>query len=270
MADSRYGWSVATTGDVILVGARQAGPGYVYIYERNHGDSNNWGETKKLAASEGVTADQFGQGVSISVETIVVGAARDDDNGDQSGSAYIFERNHGGANNWGQVKKLTASDGGALDQFGSSLAVISETMVVGAPDENSKPGASYVFERNQDGLGNWGEGSKFVASDPGNGNRFGTVGSISKDTLVVGARRNDDDGADSGSIYLFQRASIEDVPFSEVSKLTAGDAAAGDEFGHGSAIDGDTIVVGARLDDENGTHSGSVYVLGRDHGGTNN
>ena len=71
-------------------------------------------ERKKLLAGDGAADDYFGYSVSISGDTAIVGAYWDDDNGDSSGSAYIFSRDQGGADNWGQVKKLTASDGAEL------------------------------------------------------------------------------------------------------------------------------------------------------------
>jgi hypothetical protein len=109
-----------------------------------------WTQVKKLTASDGVADDQFGISVAISGDIALVGAWHDDvaifsDNG----SAYLFERNTGGADNWGQVKKLVASDGAASDQFGSSVAINVDTAIVGADQADvgglSNQGYAYVF-----------------------------------------------------------------------------------------------------------------------------
>jgi hypothetical protein len=86
----------------------------------------------KLIASDGEAKDEFGWSVAVSGDTLVVGAYLDDDNGNKSGSAYVFERNHGRADNWGQVVKLLASDGDVQDQFGWSVAISEDTLVAGA------------------------------------------------------------------------------------------------------------------------------------------
>ena len=81
--------------------------GSAYIFYRDQGGADNWGQVKKLTASDGAANDYFGFSVSISGDTAIVGAYGDDDNGVNSGSAYIFSRDQGGADNWGEVKKLT-------------------------------------------------------------------------------------------------------------------------------------------------------------------
>jgi hypothetical protein len=90
--------------------------------------------------------DRFGTSVSISGGTIVVGAPNDDDWGSESGAAYVFERNEGGANQWGQVKKLTVGVPSALDRFGSAVAISGNTIVVGSPydDAGSGSGSAYI------------------------------------------------------------------------------------------------------------------------------
>ncbi len=103
----------------------------------------------KLLASDGASGDTFGGSVAVSGDTVVVGAYRDDDNGNTSGSAYVFERDEGGADAWGEVKKLLASDGASRDEFGFSVAVSGDTAVIGAwldDDNGSASGSAYVFE----------------------------------------------------------------------------------------------------------------------------
>jgi len=87
--------------------------------------------------------------VSISGDTIVVGSYKDDDNGNDSGSAYVFERNEGGANQWGEARKLTASDGAASDWYGVAVSISGDAFVVGAEGDDDKgpnSGSAYVFQ----------------------------------------------------------------------------------------------------------------------------
>jgi cysteine-rich repeat protein len=161
-------------------------------------------EVKKLSASDGAAGDLFGFSVSISGDTVVVGALRDDigPNADQ-GSAYVFERNMGGADMWGEVKKLSASDGAADDRFGISVSISGDTVVVGAVGDDSFRGSAYVFERNMGGADMWGEVKKLSASDGAAGDLFGFSVSISGDTVVVGAFGDDiGPNADQGSAYI--------------------------------------------------------------------
>jgi FG-GAP repeat protein len=101
---------------------------------------------------------------------------------------------------------------------------------------------------------------KLTASDAAEGDFFGVSVAVSGDTIVVGAWDNDGGSENSGSAYVFVRSG---VSWTEQQKLTASDAAAGDDFGGSVAIDGDTAVVGARLNDDAGDSSGSAYVFVR-------
>ncbi len=145
--------------------------------------------------------------MSISGDTVVVGARLDDDAGIDSGSAYIFGRNEGGADNWGQVAKLTASDAAGGDMFGFSVSISGDIVIVGArgtDDAGFGSGSAYVFGRNEGGSDNWGQVKKLTASDAAAGDVFGFSVSISGDTVIVGARLDDDAGNESGSAYIFE------------------------------------------------------------------
>ena len=105
-----------------------------------------WVETAKLLASDGAADDLFGLSASVSGDTALVGALQDDDNGTDSGSAYVFVRS-GGV--WTQQAKLLASDGAAEDFFGFSVSVSGDTALVGAgldDDNGTSSGSAYVFE----------------------------------------------------------------------------------------------------------------------------
>ena len=152
-AGDLFGGRVAVSGDTAAVGARfeDAGgedAGAAYIFQRDEGGADNWGEVTKLTASDATAGDFFGFSVAVSGDTAVVGAHGEDTGGTFAGAAYVFERGEGGADNWGQVEKLTASDPETLDQFGVSVAVSGDTAVVGAIQGDagdSNTGSAYVF-----------------------------------------------------------------------------------------------------------------------------
>ena len=157
VADDFFGVGVAIDGDMAIVGAKfnddkGDASGSAYVFSRNQGGADNWGEVKKLLASDGMIQDQFGSSVSISADTAIVGAFLDDDNGSGSGSAYVFSRNQGGTDNWGEVNKLIASDGTSDDQFGYSVAISGGTAVAGAffgDGEANSSGVAYLYSTTQ-------------------------------------------------------------------------------------------------------------------------
>jgi hypothetical protein len=263
VAGDRFGWSVAISGDTLVVAADNddISKGAAYVFYRNEGGTDNWGQVKKLIASDGVSGDYFGKSVAIGGDTLVVGAYQDDDQGNNSGSVYIFGRNQDGTDQWGQVKKLTASDGVDWDQFGGSVAISGDTLVVGAFGDDTYKGAAYVFNRNQGGANNWGQVKKLTASDGLANERFGWSVAISGDTLVVGADEKD---SNKGAAYVFGRDKDGTNQWGQVKKLTASDGAADDRFGLSVAIDGNTAVVGAY---GNNTNRGAAYVFYQDEGG---
>ena len=118
--------------------------GAAYIFKR---DGTSWTPQGKLIPADGQTYDNFGYSVSISGDTALVGALRDDDNGDDSGSAYIF-KNDGDI--WVEQNKITAQDGAANDNFGRHVSISDNYSIIGSPfDDNSKTdsGSAYIFEK---------------------------------------------------------------------------------------------------------------------------
>jgi hypothetical protein len=155
-ASDGFGRSVAVSGDTIVVGAYQddvganANQGSAYVFQRNQGGADQWGQVKQLVASDGAVDDEFGVSVAVSGDTIVVGAYFDDVGANANqGSAYVFQRNQGGADQWGHVRQLTASDGAINDWFGGSVAMSGDTIAVGAylddVGANTNRGSAYVF-----------------------------------------------------------------------------------------------------------------------------
>ncbi len=281
-AANKFGYSVSSSGNIIVVGAYGAAvggnnnQGAAYVFARDQGWPGRWHQVKKLTASDGAGGDYFGWSVSISGDTLVVGADFADS---ATGAAYVFARNHGGADNWGQVKKLTASDGDWNDYFGFSVSISEDTAVVGAQGAeiggNSRQGAVYVFARDQGGADNWGQVKKLTAFDGAADNSFGGSVSISGDanTLVVGARGAAIGGNNSqGAAYVFERSQGGADNWGQVKKLTAPDGTVGDYFGTVS-ISGDAgvLIVGARYAKVGDNASqGAAYVFARNHGGPDN
>ncbi|HYL06525.1 MAG TPA: FG-GAP repeat protein, partial [Thermoanaerobaculia bacterium] len=141
------GWSVAISGDIAVGGAPDysfSSPGSAYVFVRS---GTSWSEQQKLTPAEGAAGDAFGASVSISGDSIVVGAPFDDDAGNTSGSAYVFVRS---GTTWSQQQKLTPNDPAPDTLFGFSVAISGDTAVVGswgASNGSYASGAAYVFLR---------------------------------------------------------------------------------------------------------------------------
>ncbi|MCK4759481.1 MAG: FG-GAP repeat protein, partial [Candidatus Aminicenantes bacterium] len=234
-------------------------------------------ELWKRIAPDAQNDDVLGSSVAVSGDYAVAGAVGEDGGGGgtNQGAAYIFERNYGGTNNWGYVKKLTASDAEDSANFGYSVAIDGDYIVVGAYSKddglNLDRGAAYVFERNYGGTNNWGQVAKLMASDGAGFDEFGWSVAISGDYVVVGAHREDGGGSSRGAAYVFGRNQGGPDAWGEVEKLTAGlDAENLDRFGTSVGISGDNVVVGAHYEDGIGTDYGAAYVFGRNQGGPDN
>jgi cysteine-rich repeat protein len=247
-----FGSSVAIDGDTLVVGAYDAdingaGSGAAYVYTRS---GNVWLQQDKLTGSDSVSNDHFGWSVAISGETLVVGARYDDLScGSDEGSAYVFVRLGGVV--WNQQTKLTASDGWCSDEFGRSVSIDGDTLIVGAPyddDKGSNSGSSYVYRRT---AGVWTESVKLVAPDGSSYDYFGYDVAVSGDTLISGAF-----GRDEAYVYVASGASW---TLQQLLKPGQGDG----EFGLSVAIDGNSIVVGTHYASPKGSQSGATYVYNR-------
>ena len=322
-----FGLAVAISGNTVVIGARSeqsiaagvdgdesnndarnAGAAYVFVRT-----GTNWSQQAYLKASNTDLQDWFGSAVAISGDTVVIGAPGESSNatgvnGDGSdnsahgsGAAYIFVRD---GSNWTQQAYLKASNSSGGDDFGWSIAVSGDTVVVGTPFEDSNAtgvngdgsdnsatnsGAAYIFVRNGT---NWSQQAYLKASNTGADDHFGNSVAVSGDTLVVGAgyesacedsnatgvngNQSNNSAANSGAAYVFVRSGTN---WSQQAYLKASNTGAGDSFGYSAAISGDTVAVGAHQEDSsahsvNGnqsnnsaTDSGAAYVFVRN--GTN-
>jgi len=252
-ANDWFGESVAIDADTIVVGAPCRGA--AYVFERAGDDT--WSQVAKLLPSD-PPYWEFGLAVALSGDVIVVGSKNDDDHGNWSGSAYVFERSTDGV--WQRVAKLFGHDTGGLDEFGTSVAISADTALVGSPGADPQApgsGAVYVFERK--GNGTWLEVAKLFPSDGQNGDRFGSATAVARNTAVIGAPRDDDVAPQAGSAYVFVRGV--DGTWSQVSKLVAADGEQEDRFGEVLGLDGNIAVIGVWRDDDHGYNSGSAYVF---------
>jgi len=195
-----FGISVAIMGDTIMVGAYNdddngTDSGSLYVFTRT---GTTWTQQAKLTASDGAANDRFGTSVAIDGDTIVVGASGDDDNGSASGSARVFIRT---GTTWMEQAKLTASDGLVGDEFGISVAILGDTIVVGANSFGTGSGSAYLFMRTGT---TWTQQAQLAASDATFDNEFGVGVAIDADTIVVGAYNADNDNdINSGSAYVY-------------------------------------------------------------------
>ena len=251
-----FGFAVATDGTRLVVGATRgdgavADSGAAYVYEQSGG---MWVQVAKLTASDGAALDLFGWSVAIDGNTVVVGARLDDSG---AGSAYVFE--DAGANNWSQTAKLTAQTPAAGDLFGFDVAIDGNLIAVGANKDDTANGTDagsvWIFE---DAGAGFAFKESIEAGDGATIDQFGVSVDLSGTTLLVGSRFDDDQGIQSGSAYIY---SIGSGSATQVAKLTASDGEFGDIFGFDVAIDGNTAVISANSDDDNGTNAGAAYVF---------
>ena len=252
-AYAQFGWSVAKSGDVIVVGAvffddiddhsNQA----VYVYRTSDGGAT-YDEIAKLTAAALAWDSGFGQSVAIDGDTIVVGTA-------YKATVYIFRIADGGVN---EVTTLTPDVAWPENTFGRSVAIDGGTVVVGAwKDGPVSEGLAYVF-RTSDGGTTYDQVAVLTADDAAAGDHFGFSVEIDGDTVLVAAQQMPNGGP--GAAYIF-RTSDGGASYDQVAKLTASDGALDDRFSAFLAIEGGTVVIGAPRDDDAGTNSGSAYVF---------
>ena len=240
-AGDNLGKSVSIDGDYSIVGANGDdfngdNSGSAYIYYNN---GTNWVEQQKLTASDSNNGDEFGSAVAISGNYAIIGSSYDDDNGENSGSAYIFFNN---GTNWVEQQKLTASDSNNGDEFGSAVAISGNYAIIGSSyddDNGENSGSAYIFFNNGT---SWVEQQKLTASDGTVGDDFGFSVSISGNYALIGSNYDDYNGEHSGSAYVFYNNGNSWV---EQQKLTASDGAANDDFGFSVSISNSLAIVGA-------------------------
>jgi WD40 repeat protein len=206
----------------------------------------------KLKPADGAASDFFGFAVAISGNSGLIGNRLDDDNGTDSGSTYLFNVTSGT-----QITKLKPNDGAPGDYFGISVALSGSLALVGShldTDNGQDSGSAYLFNATTGQ-----QIAKLKPEDGAAGDRFGFSVALSGNTALVGNYLDDDNGSDSGSAYLFNIHTG-----NQIAKLTPDDGAAGDNFGYAIALSGNSALIGSGLDDDNGEDSGSAYLFAQD------
>jgi len=253
-ANNRFGTAVSLDQNRALIGAeyaailgRESGAAYVFEF-----DGNQWQQQQTLIPDDGGILDHFGVEVFLSGDRAFVSSY----NG--SGSVYVFEFD---GLNWNQTHKVFSPDATPGSGFGRSVRVDGDRLLVGAYADTHAgigSGAAYVFDF--DGL-NWTQNQKIGPDDGAFDDRFGWAVSLAGNSAFVGSFMDDDDGTFSGSVYVF---TYDGLTWAATQKLTASDAAVGDQFGISLSVGGDVLVVGADKDNDLGGNSGSVYVYQND------
>jgi len=199
----------------------------------------------KVLASDGDEQDSFGDNVAIDGDYAVIGALGDDDNGDRSGSAYIFHRE--GAI-WIEQEKLLASNGGFSDHFGSSVAIDGDYVFIGA---SGYADLVYIFRREDT---SWEQEQIISASDSQEHSAFGGSLSVCGDYMIVGAMKDDNNNMyERGAAYVFHK---EGNTWIEQQKLTASNGSDNDWFGRKVSICSNYAFVST---------SSSVYIYRKDN-----
>ncbi len=219
---------------------------------------------QEVTASDGAANNDFGLSVALSGATALVGAPHHTVGGNtDQGAAYVYTEANG---TWSQTAELTASDGTTNDRFGSVVALVGTTALVGAPYHkvggNFSQGAAYVYT---EANGTWSQTAELTASDGAANNYFGASVAVSGSTALVGAPSHTVGGnVGQGAAYVYTEAN---GAWSQTAELTASDGAANNDFGLSVALSGATALVGAPGHTVNGNVSqGAAYVYTETNG----
>ncbi len=246
---SYFGTSISIDNNRVLVGA----PGFdrhgaVYILDFVGG---SWQQTAVLIADDIAEFDSFGVSVCLDGDRALIGSNRNDDNGNDSGSAYVFDFVGG---SWTQSAKLIANDGMADDEFGRSLSLLGNRVLIGSHrDDNTNgidAGSAYIFDKIAN---NWSQTVKLIASNSLD-KTFSQSLSLSQNRVLIGSSTNDG----SGAAYIFDLAVNS---WQETKRLVANDASPNVSFGVSVSLDNDRALIGARYDGANTGSAGSAYIF---------
>ena len=258
-----FGRAVAISGDFIIVGAQKnddagidTGAAYIYMRSEVERAEGDWAEVARLTPPDAQENERFGISVAIHNKVAIIGANGADQNGENSGAAYIFSLVD---DEWQFTQKLVAPDGEAGDNFGFSVAIDGSQAAVGAVWDGDKSGSVYIYALTK---GIWTVEGKFVADGGNPDDQFGWSLAMWERTLAVGAFADDTSGLDSGAVYIFEKDSNE--VWYQQARVTPSDGEDNDHFGRSVDIHKDWLIVSSPFDDEAGIEAGSVYIYERD------
>ena len=233
----------------------QSGMGSVYYYTRS---GTTWTQQQRInPPTSGVGTQKFGNKIDFSPNGyMVLGSAYGAFNSNtNSGQAYIYYKSGG---TWSLQATLDPSNAGAYKNFGDDVAINDDgdTVVIGSVTSSGASGSAYVFTRSGS---TWTQAQELIPSDATSGDAIGRSVAIDRNSIVIGAHTDDDDGSASGGAWIYK---YNGSTWDQVKKLTASDAAAGDQFtGQGSLeIDAttQTIIAGSP---EHNSAKGAVYIF---------
>lgn len=279
-AGDNFGYAVATSGDYIVVGAKEVdGVGAAYLYRRG-AEEESWSFVKKLTPSDGAVGDSFGWHVAIDGDIVAVGANQKNVTASQSGAVYVFERNHEGQDNWGEVARLAPEGAVANTRFGWTVSLSGDLLAAGAVEQGGDCtigsfgyGAAYLYGRDVGGAGAWGLIKRVVDPEPSNCEHMSVV-SVRGTTLAAGAFDANDNcpatnpECGTGAVIVFERDQGGVSNWGKLTRLVVPDGEATNEgFGSNLVLSENRLLVGAFLADPP-ENAGAAFLFGRDQGGT--
>jgi len=256
IAEEYFGYSINSYRNWLISGAHHdsdygASSGAAYIL---HNEAGKWKFQQKLTPSDLTEADEFGKKVDIYNDFAISCAYLNDDKGINSGVVYVFKLEN---NTWNLDTKIYPSDPLDHSQFGLSIDIYKNQIIVGAPfrnDCNGDCGAAYIFERNN---GTWIETAKLSPEDLENRDQFGLVVKIKDDFAFVSNLKDDDKGEDCGAVYIYEKI---DNDWELQQKLIPDDGERYDGFGYDLDFNDSIVAIGSYFDDDKGENSGSIYL----------
>ena len=229
VANAAFGYAVSISSDYAIVGAygEASNAGAAYIFARS---GTTWTKLKRITPSVPIASSRFGAAVSIDGSNAIVGAYNSD-------IAYVFSKDQGGVNNWGQAKAIS---GTASTLFGYAVGIKGLHAIVGAFNETSGKGAAHLYFRDQGGANNWGLVADVLDGTGVAGDNLGYSVAISDNYAAAGAPNST-----NGLAVVYQK--ITDTNWGNAVHVAASDGAAGDQFGQSIALTDTDLVAGAAV-----------------------
>ena len=264
-AGDMFGAAVGDSGSAIVVGApghavganTQAGSAYVFSDR-----TGRWRQTTALTAADGAAGDRLGASVQIAGSTVVAGApGHAAGSNAQAGAAYVFDDNSG---TWQQPAELTAGDGAAGDNLGTSVAIFGSTITAGAPEHavgsDSQAGAAYVFSY---ASGGWQQSTEQTAGDAAANDAFGTSVAVSSDGIVAASPAHAVGYSGQGAAYVYALPVPVGAPASTAPPSISGTAVEGDTLTESAASwTDDPTSIGYQWEDCDGSGIVCSPILG--------
>ncbi|MCB1229221.1 MAG: hypothetical protein KDN19_03080 [Verrucomicrobiae bacterium] len=245
--ENLFGGSVAATDKWVVVGEPSnddlgQDAGAVHVYSAVTGRY-----LRQLVGAEVAGGFEFGYSVAVCGDTAVVGAPNDNAGGVTSGAVYVFNLRNGR-----QLLRIEAETPIASSQYGRSVAISHDHILVGAPQPGSGTGRAYLVDR-VTGEELW----EITAADAASGDRFAWSVALCGNLGMVGAPLGDSDTVvNCGSAYLFDLAGQ-----AQLYECNADDATANTGYGSAISLGGGCAVIGAPRDGEGGNEAGAAYVV---------